>query len=855
MKWYTSVRAIGNKLFVRGNCNNVPYMDIVDYQPTLFLKSKEPTEYKNLSGEFLKPVKQNSIRDVKKFLQQYKDVEGFNIYGNESSVYQYIAEEFPEKIDYDMNQIKIYYLDIETTSEHGGIDVDAAMEQILLITLMDYKTKKSITFGSRSFVKNVPNNTYIECADEAELLKKFLAFWTKSYPEVVTGWNILTFDIPYVVRRIEKILGSKFSKMLSPWKYVRDKEIVDRKTEKTYNTYDIVGVNILDYLEYFKKYSGIKLENNKLDTVATEVLGETKLDHTEYETFADFYTKNWDLFVEYNIVDTILIDKLENKLRLLQLALTLAMDSKVNPEDTLSQGRMWDAIIYNYLLAENVIIPIKTENEEKTEKYKGAFVKPPQLGIFKWVVSFDVSSLYPSLIRTFNISPETLIPIRNQSVTVDSIVDGTFKIDPDYQSYCICANGSMYTREFQGFLPRIMEQMFNERTVYKKKMISEQKNLEQIDQELKDPGSTEKYKVLSKHELNDLREKTINEISRCNIFQMTKKVTLNSAYGCVGSAFFRFYDIRNAEAITYMGQAVIKTLEKEMNSYLQKIAKNDLDMVLAGDTDSCFLHFEPIIERIFKNKTPTEVEVIDFLCSICDNQIQAVIDNIFKKFSERTNAFKNHLQMKREKICSTGLWKAKKNYILNVWDNEGVRYSTPKIKISGIEAVKTSNPAVCRDKMKKAIEYIMGATEDDLINFVDQFKREFYRLPPEDVSFPRRVSDIDKWFSQSTTYIKGTPIQARAAILYNKQIRERQLDNKYPLIKNGENLKFCYLKSPNPIKEDVIGFVQRFPNELELEKYVDYQKQFDLTFLQPLTKILDVIGWKTEKNYTLDGLI
>lgn len=831
-KWFTSVNVLGNKILVRGNYDGVPYSDVVDFKPTFYVKSKSPSDFKNLDGEYLTPIVQTSVKDGRKFLEKYKEVDGFNVYGNESPVYQYIAQEFPGKIEFDMESVKIYYIDIETTSEFGGVDVEAANEQILLITILDYSSKKSITFGSRPFSKRIENNTYFECKDEEELLEKFLNFWEKRLPEAISGWNIESFDIPYIVRRIEKTLGSTHVKRLSPWKVVKDSTVKDYKTGKEIETYKIYGINILDYMPYFKKYAGIGVENNKLDTVVKEVLGESKIDHAEYDTFADFYTKDWDLFVEYNVVDTVLIDKLEKKLRLLQLAMTLAMDAKVNPEDTLSQGRMWDAIIYNYLLERNIIIPTKSEPKSKEDKYKGAFVKPPQIGKFKWVASFDVSSLYPSLIRTYNISPETLVKTRNNSVSIDSIVDGTFKLDEEFSNYTICANGSMYRKDFQGFLPKIMEDMFNERSVYKKKMLECQKEYEQ------NPSL-------------ELGEK----VATFRILQESKKQCLNSAYGCMGGVFFRFYDVRNAEAITYNGQAVIKTIEKYLNEYLRKISGQEKDFVIAGDTDSCFLMFEPIVDKIFKDKNPTEEEVIDFLCNICDNQMQNVIDKIFNVFSKRTNAFDNCLHMKREKICSSGLWKAKKNYILNVWDNEGIRLSEPKIKISGIELVKTSTPAICRKYARKAIEYIMSSTEDKLIAYINECKKEFFSLPPEDVSFPKKVSDIDKWVHPTSLFIKGTPIQARAAILYNHHLNENNLIYKYPLLKNGETLKYCYLKMPNPIRQDVIGFIQTFPKELKLEKYIDYQKQFDLSFIQPLIKILNVIGWRTEKTGSLEGFI
>jgi DNA polymerase elongation subunit (family B) len=607
-KWYTSVKRLGNKLFVRGCYDGVPYSDIVEYQPTLYLLSKEPTKFKSLDGEYLRPVKQPTISDNRKFLEQYKDVHGFKVFGNENPIYQYIADEFPDKIEFDMNSIKTYYLDIETTSEFGGVDVESSREQILLITLMDYKTKQTVTFGSRPFNKILENNTYIECKNEAELLTKFLIFWEKSYPEIVSGWNIETFDIPYLVKRIQKTLGENAAKMLSPWKYIRSKEIIDRRTDKTQEAFEIYGVNTIDYLPFFKKYAGIGVENNKLDTVAKEVLNESKLDHEEYDTFADFYTKNWNLFVEYNIVDTVLIDKLEKKLRLIQLSVTLAMDSKVNPEDTLSQGRMWDAIIYNHLLAKNIIIPVKSSPQEKTEKYVGAYVKEPQIGKFKWVVTFDVSSLYPSLIRTFNISPETLVQTPNSYVSVDNIVNESLTIEPEHKQYSICPNGSMYRNDKKGFLPTIMEEMFNERIVYKKKMLEYQKQYEQ-------------------NPTNDLEEL----IATYRILQESKKQCLNSAYGSLGNNAFRFYDIRNAEAITYSGQAVIKTVEKNLNAYLQRLSGSDKEMILAGDTDS--VAGDSII-----NVNNERIRIADFFDKV-DN-VYLKYDNFNKNYIKKVSGYK-----------------------------------------------------------------------------------------------------------------------------------------------------------------------------------------------------------------------
>ena len=828
MRFYTNVKLIGNYIFSRGYEDGLETKEKVKYEPTLYIPSNKKTEYKTLDNKYIAPIKPGTISDTRKFVEKYKDVDGFEYYGNTNSLYQYISDSYPEEvIDFDINQIKLYVLDIETTAEQGTIDAQAAREEILLITIQDYASKNIITWGTRSFNENIENCTYIECKNEAELLLSFLDFWENNYPDVVTGWNISGFDIPYIVNRISKNFGADEAKRLSIWKGISTREFVLNGREEI--EHQLHGITILDYLQLFKKFAFISVENYRLNTVAEEVLKEKKLEHEEYDTFKDFYTENFTLFVKYNVQDCVLITKFEKKLCLIKLAFTLAYQAKVNPEDVYYQGRMWDGIIYNYLRREGIVIPIKKEVIEKTEKFKGAHVKDPQVGKFKYVCSLDLASLYPSLIRTYNISPETLVNERNTYVSIDNIVEGNFQPTPEHSEYTICPNGSMYKKEKQGFLPKIMEKMFNERTVYKKKMLQAQSLYE-----------------------TEPSEQLEEEISMYKIYQHALKICLNSAFGSLGNAYFRFYDIRNAEAITYSGQAVIKWIEKKLNLYLNNVAgTKNVDMILGADTDSCFLHFNPIVEKIFKDKKPSEEEVINFLTQVCDGVLQKFIDKSFDELCNITNAYQNCLHMKREKICSSALWRKKKNYILNVWDNEGVRYSEPKIKMSGIEAVKTSTPAFCRVAIKDAIDIIMNGEENELIDFIKKTKDDFFKLNPEDISTPRGITDMDKFHSPSTIYRKSTPIHSRGALLYNHYLKNLKLTHKYSLISNGEKIKVCYLKMPNPIRENVISYIQTLPPELGLHRYVDYETQFDKTFMSPIISLLDIIGWRTEKRVNL----
>lgn len=406
-RFYTNVHLIGNNFLVRGYENGERFERKEEFYPTLYVKSHRPTEFKTLSGEYVEPIQPGLVRDCRNFFSKYENVNGFEIYGNERYLYQYISEKYPEdEISYDSSRIRSYVLDLETTAEGGFPDVQSAAEEILLISLLDIHTKKVITWGRRVYNNQNSDVTYHHCPLESELLNSFLSYWVSHTPDILTGWNINLFDIPYLCRRINRVLGEKYTKSLSPWNLVREGELT--LNGRTHITYDIAGVSCLDYLDLYKKFTYKAQESYRLDYIAEVELGQKKLDHSEFETFKDFYDSNWRKFVDYNILDVRLVDRLEDKMKLIELAITMAYDAKVNYEDVFSQVRMWDSIIYNYLKQKNIVIPPKKESV-KTDKYAGAYVKEPVPGLYEWVVSFDLDSLYPHLIMEFCVSPETLV--------------------------------------------------------------------------------------------------------------------------------------------------------------------------------------------------------------------------------------------------------------------------------------------------------------------------------------------------------------------------------------------------------------------------------------------------------------
>ena len=827
MRFYTNVQMVGDQFLVRGYEDGKNFMIREKYSPTLFVSSNKKTFYRTLTGEYVEPIKPGGVRDCREFIKKYDGVQNFNVYGNERFIYQYISDNYrDDEIKFDISKIKLTTIDIEVASENGFPDVESAAEEVLLITLQDYTTKEIVTWGQGPFKLKQGNHYYKQFNNEYDLLNDFIAWWIDNTPEVVTGWNSKLYDIPYLVRRMDRILGEKLMKRLSPWGLVTEDEtyIAGRK----HISYDIGGISQLDYLDLYKKFTYKAQESYRLDYIASVELGQKKLDHSEFDTFKDFYTNGWQKFVEYNIIDVELVDRLEDKMKLIELALTLAYDAKVNYEDVFYQVRMWDTIIYNYLKGRGIVIPPK-EKSDKNEKYAGAYVKEPIPGKYDWVVSFDLNSLYPHLIMQYNISPETLQDTRHPSATVDRILNEEINFD-DYTDFAVCPNGSMYRKDVRGFLPELMEKIYNERKIFKGKMLTAKKAWEKTP-----------TKELEK------------EIARCNNIQMARKIQLNSAYGAIGNQYFRYYKLANAEAITLSGQVSIRWIENRMNVYLNKVLKTEgQDYVIASDTDSIYLNMGPFVDRVYQGREKTTEGIVTFLNKVCELELEKYIESSYETLAEYVNAYQQKMVMKRENIAERGIWTAKKRYILNVWDSEGVRYEEPKLKMMGIEAVKSSTPAPCRKMIKDGLKLMMNGTEEDVIEFIDRCRSEFKELPPEQIAFPRSVSNVKKYHDKAMIYTKGTPIHCRGALLYNHYINEKKLTNKYSLIQNGEKIKFCYLKEPNPLHENVISFIQEFPKELELDKYIDYNLQFEKSFVEPLKTILTAIGWSVEKTVNLE---
>ena len=754
--FYTNVIIFGDTALVRGyrNGERVQYREKTS--PSLFLvpaNQSKKSKYKTLDGRYAHKKKFDGVREARDFLQRYSDVEGMEVHGYERFVFQHIAQKYPTRVNYDMKKMGIWTIDIEVACENGFPDVDACQEDMLCITMKNMMTKKIITWGTREYT---PPETveYRVFNTEHEMLQDFHKFWVHNTPDIITGWNNNFYDMPYICRRIEKILGDKWMKSLSPWNVVKERAITVQG--RTNLVYDILGVTILDYLDLYRKFTYSAQESYSLEHISTVELGEHKLDHSMYENFKDFYTSDWQKFVDYNIHDVELVDQLESKMKLVELAVTMAYDAKVNIDDVFSQVKMWDTLIYNDLSAKNIVVPPK-HTAEKDDKYAGAYVKEPVPGVYDWVCNFDLNSLYPHLIMQYNISPETLIDERHPQVSVEKILNKDFVA---HKEYAVCANGAQYRKDIHGFLPKIMQRIYDERKIFKKKMIA-------CKQKFEETGNTS----------------LLNDISTYNNIQMARKIQLNSAYGAIGNQYFRYYNLANAEAITLSGQVSIRWIENEINKFLNKLLSTEgKDYVIASDTDSIYLHMGPLVEKVFKDREKGDKDIVRFLTKVCDVEFEKYIQNSYEELATYVNAYEQKMFMKRENIANRGLWTAKKRYILNVWDSEGVLYHEPTLKIMGIEAVKSSTPSSCRGALRDVLKLMMNTDEKEVQRFVKQFEKKFKSLPTDEIAFPRSCNNLQKYHHPKKLYGAHCPIHVRGVLLYNNSIKEQKLTHKYPCL-------------------------------------------------------------------------
>jgi DNA polymerase elongation subunit (family B) len=805
------------------------------------------TVHESIDGIKLAPKKFDSISDARSFMDRMNRAPNFTLYGQHNWVNQFIHERYPNEIDYDDSLIKIGYIDIETDSETGFPNVMEADKEINAITLI--VNGECYCWGLKPV--NVPDGVkYFHFETEMELLQHFVRIWEQLKLDAISGWNSQGFDMAYIVRRLTRIFSMEKAKRLSVWGIVKPR-LMKSYRGTDIEVFDIFGLIDLDYLPAFKKFRPPSLnpDDNRLDTIAHVVLGEKKLDYSEYGSLRKLYRENPQLFYEYNIKDTKLVQRMEDKLNIIKLMFNMAYSAKVNIQDCYRPTAVWDSIIYGYLFNKNKIPHIPKGYEASTGQFTGALVKEPPIGRYKWVQGFDLTSLYPSIFLQTNIGPDT---IRDSfDVDLNSLIDGK---PHGYEQYLkdnnlsMSASGVTFTKDFTSFIVEIVQMFFDKRQMFKKKMLAAKKDLEAVK------AKTHTHKT--KQDELDIKKHS-GDVIKYDIYQQNTKILINAFYGASGNEGFRYFDLRIAESITKFGQVIIKTGERAINKYLNKITGLDLDWIVASDTDSLIINLEPLIRHVKLMDRPND-KIVEFIVKFGTEKIQPVLDKAFRELGDKMNSFQHKLHMKQEKVCSDLVIMRKKRYLYYVLANEGVVYDEPKIEITGLEAVRTVVPEFCRNKLKEYYKLVLTGSEAEMQSFVDKVRDDFFHKKFDEIASPKGCKGLTKYGDSTLIYRheKGAavPIHTRAALLYNHYLRKMNLDTQYETILEGEKIKFCYLKMPNPIGENVIAAPRMLPPEMGLDEYIDYETQFQKTFLAPIDAMNTVVGWEKETRTTLEGL-
>jgi DNA polymerase elongation subunit (family B) len=742
-EFYTSVERYGKNILWRGYKNGKRFSYRVPFQPTLYMHTpKKEGEFHSLIGN--KPLNSHKFGDMqeaKNFIEEYKGVQNFEIFGTTNYVTQFIQKQYPDHISFNIDDINIVSFDIEVDISDGYANVEQADKEITSIAYKSSKSSKYFLLGRKDYDKTQtitgidPDNIqFVKFDTEIQLLQAFVRMWCNDYPDIVTGWNVEYFDIQYIVTRIIRLLGEETAKRLSPWDSI--KHTTREFFGKVQGTYRISGVNVIDYMDVFKKF-GYKYgtqESYKLDQVAYTVLGEKKLDYSEYGSLTELYEQNPQLYLDYNLKDTYLIQKFEDETSLLALVMTVAYGGGVNYTEAFGTVGIWESTIYRKLIAEKIIPPIKHGPGQRVNGLVGGYVKDPNPGMYPWVVSFDLNSLYPHLMLQYNMSPETYLQDEREYVTQEMVLNEQYKNTNSPIS--VTANGACFSNEKLGIIPQIIDEYYTNRSKIKQQMLA-------VEQQYEIENNTTELAKL-KREINQLHNS-----------QMSIKIAMNSLYGATANQYFLYYINDMAEAITTTGQLSIRYAEKSVNAYLNKLLKtNAVDYIVYIDTDSIYVNFAPLIQEVFGTTDISASEGEKFLDQICSTKIEKVIQDGYEELARNMGAYRNAMVMKREKITDRAIFVAKKRYILNVLNSEGVHYETPKIAVTGLESVRSSTPEICREKMKQLFGVIMNKTEIETQKFISDFRSEFRNLGLEEIGKTSGTDDINKYMGRDILYKK-----------------------------------------------------------------------------------------------------
>lgn len=768
----------------------------------------------------------------------------------------------------------ICFFDIEVSSEGGFPDPLTADKKITAISLYSSKYNRYITFILDPEEKT---KDYVAKADEkvlmfnteVELLEAFLEIWKKMNFTVISGWNSDNFDIPYIVRRLDRVLGESASRLLSVVELIRFNEFRQQ--------YAIAGLSCLDYMKLYKKYNPVQKPSYRLQDIA---MGEIKEGKTDYDgSLEKLYQQDRLKFLEYSIQDVRLLVKLDAHLKYIQLAMTICHICHVQYEDFQYSSKFIEGAILTYLHRKKIVAPNKPEGgreeferkqEEDEEGFAGAFVKPPLPGLYEYVYSLDLQSLYPSIIMSLNISPETKLGKITDWNVKDFVngVDRTYTLEQDGATnevsaqyirnlmdtmpINISAAGIIYRTDKLGVIPEILDTWFVKR---------------------------KEYKALSaKHG----REGNVELENYYDRLQQVQKVFLNSIYGVLGLAIFRFYDIDNAASVTLSGQHVIMNSSDFISrQYIEKNAPRlsqhtirkyedvlreemkegrldedayrwlkgrDDDFCIYIDTDSVYFSAVPLFKEDMADSDKVDFSIT--LAKEMESKLNTFYDDMSKNLF---NCTKHRLVIKGETLAQPGFWIRKKRYALKrIYDlekNKSVDINEPP-KAKGLDMVRSSFPPAFKKMMESVLnDILLRKSKRDIDDSILKFVSTKDSIPFKDMAKTSSVKDMEKYllkmYSRIDEFLPSTPIQVKAAFLYNRVMKKLEIDKLYNPIRSKDKIKYVYLK-PNPFGVSVMAFkTYDDPPEIMklVEEYIDREKIVERELENKLQKFYDALGW------------
>ena len=809
------------------------------YNPYLYIETNGHHDEVSLYNTKLKKKIFNSSKERRNYAERDGNT---RIFHNFTCSQQFLIDEFSTQIDnpdFVKHPLKIFYLDIETYSPNEFPEPSLAKAPVNMITIYDNLSDKFHSFGLGEYESH-DNVIYHHCKTEVVLLQRFLEFFQQDYPDIVTTWNGEIFDIPYLVHRINRILGEDESKKLSPYRNIIAKEIFTKFGKQAEKFY-IEGIANLDYMNVYKKFCPSQRESYSLGSIGSLELGESKIEYEE-SNLSSLADKNWKQFVEYNIQDVKLLIKLEEKLHYLNILRSLSHVGLTNLETAMSTISIVAGAVAIQAKKNNKIIPTFPHKEDDGVTIEGAFVSEPQRGFHDAIISFDANSLYPNLIRTCNMSPETKIGniieedgkfiLNHLSGKKYELTKEKFKLFVEKEKLAITKIGTLFSQKEIGLVPQIVAENY-------KKRVDIKKQLNKLKRELL---NTEK-------DSKDWKEKKKLE-SILNNKQYALKILMNSIYGAFANNFFFLSDRDIARSITMTGQSVIKKANDFIEEFFVKQGINEEDLktkppTIYNDTDSVYLGIQRLIEKNnikLLKKDGTLAPEAEKLISALEKDINENIKNWAKK---ELNSENPTLEFKRESICDVGIFIQKKRNVLHVIDEEGVPCN--KTKYTGIEVVRSTMTKEVKDFNKKIIETMLQTRDPSRTNIIiEQIYEEFQNKSESDISFVVGIKNYEKYADSCNdlTTVKGMPVHVKAAYYYNYFVKKLSLNTKYEKITSGDKIRYYYVQQPNKYAVGAIGFKDRLPDEIKNEFPMDKEKQFEKLVTETMRKLFEPVGWE-----------